>query len=72
MIAPHFQIEYLVIWMLWSLNIQNQSRPFFLKQHGTTFLGFLYRKAILELKKSKNQDFLKNRCCGRKTFLGPN
>ena len=38
----------------------------------TTLLGFLYRKALLELKKSKIQDFLKNRCSGRKTFLGPN
>ena len=36
-ILPHFQIEYLVIWMLWSLNIQNQSRPFFLKQHGIKY-----------------------------------
>ena len=38
----------------------------------TTLLGFLYRNALLELKKSKIQDFLKNRCSGRKTFLGPN
>ena len=34
----------------------------------TTLLGFLYRNA----KKSKIQDFLKNRCSVRKTFLGPN
>ena len=38
----------------------------------TTFLSFLYRNAIIGLKKSKIQDFLKNRCSGRKTFLGPN
>ena len=38
----------------------------------TTFLGFLYRNAFSELKKSKIWDFLKNGCSGRKTFLGPN
>ena len=38
----------------------------------TTFLGFLYRNAVVELKKSKICDFLKNRGSGRKTFLGPN
>ena len=37
----------------------------------TTFLGFLYRNPVEELKKSKNLDFLRNRCSGRKTFLGP-
>ena len=38
----------------------------------TTLLGFLYIKALLELKISQNQDFLKNRCSCRKTFFGPN
>ena len=38
----------------------------------TTFLGFLYRNAIIGIKNSKILNFLKIRGSGRKTFLGPN
>ena len=50
-----------------------ENRKFWLSTTAlTTFLGFLYRNAIIELKKSKIRNFFTNRCSGRKTFLGPN
>ena len=39
---------------------------------GVLLSNRMYRNALLELKKSKIQDFLRKRCSGRKTFLGPN